>query len=60
MHIAGVHSPGSLGVVHHLVHHLPSLFRAVGDRSFSMAIRCELDGPKVTDTVVVSGPHAWP
>ncbi len=58
-HIAGIHSPGSLGVLHYLAGNLASLHRAVGDRDFSLVVRCELDGPKIADSVLVSGPHFW-
>lgn len=59
VHIAGIHSPGSLGVVHYLVHHLAELYRATGDASFSLAVRCRLDGPTVTGSEVLTGPHKW-
>lgn len=59
VHIAGIHSPGSLGVLHYLAGSLASLHRTVGDRDFSLVVRSELDGPKVADSGLVSGPHIW-
>lgn len=59
VHVAGIHSPGSLGVVHYLASNLASLYRTVGDRNFSLVVRCELDGPKVANSVLISGPHFW-
>lgn len=59
VHIAGIHSPGSRGVLHYLTHHLPDVFRSVGDVSFSMAIRCDLDGIDVSDSRLLAGPYTW-
>ncbi|WP_093354169.1 sigma factor-like helix-turn-helix DNA-binding protein [Pseudonocardia ammonioxydans] len=59
VHIAGIHSPGSLGVLHYLAGNLASLHRTIADRDFSLVVRSELDGPKITDSAVVSGPHFW-
>ena len=58
-HIAGIHSPGSRGVVHYLAHHLADLYRETGDESFSLAVRCRLDGLTVTDSEILTGPHPW-
>jgi len=35
VHIAGIHSIGSLGATHYLTTHLAELFRKVGDESMS-------------------------
>jgi len=59
VHIAGIHSPGSRGVVHHLAHHLGELYRQVGDVSFSLAVRCQLDDVTVIDSAILTGPHIW-
>jgi hypothetical protein len=59
VHVAGIHSPGSRGVVHYLAHHLPELHRAVGDTSFSLAVRCQLDELTVTASEILTGPHRW-
>lgn len=59
VHIAGIHSPGSRGVVHYLTHHLAALHRQVGDESFSVGIRCQLDDLTVTGSDILTGPHAW-
>jgi hypothetical protein len=59
VHIAGIHSPGSRGVVHYLAAHLAELYRQTGDASFSLAVRCQLDGLTVTGSEVLTGPHLW-
>jgi hypothetical protein len=59
VHIAGIHSPGSRGVVHYLARHLGDLYRTVGDESFSLAVRCTLDGLTVTDSEILTGPYTW-
>ncbi|MGQ0480580.1 MAG: hypothetical protein ACT4O0_06060 [Pseudonocardia sp.] len=59
VHIAGIHSPGSRGVVHYLTHHLAELHRQVGDQSFSVGIRCQLDDLTVTASDILTGPHTW-
>lgn len=59
VHVAGIRSPGSRGVLHYLAHHLRELYLRAGDDSVSLAIRCELDDLTVTDSSVVTGPHLW-
>ncbi|MCU1526585.1 MAG: hypothetical protein JWP75_348 [Frondihabitans sp.] len=59
VHVAGIHSPGSRGVVHYLAHHLPELNARVGNDSFSLAVRCQLDGLTVVDSSILIGPHTW-
>ncbi|MDQ2708704.1 MAG: hypothetical protein M3Z25_14150 [Actinomycetota bacterium] len=59
VHIAGIHSPGSRGVVHYLAHHLAELYREVGDQPFSVGIRCQLDDLTVTASEILTGPHLW-
>lgn len=59
VHIAGIHSPGSRGVLHYLAHHLPELCRTSGDGSFSLAVRCQLDDLAVTASEVLAGPYEW-
>jgi hypothetical protein len=59
VHVAGIHSPGSRGVLHYLARHLGELYRDTGDSSFSMIVRCELDGLTVTDSTVLAGPFDW-
>jgi hypothetical protein len=59
VHIAGIHSPGSRGAVYYLAHHLPELHRVVGDKSFSLAVRCQLNGLTVTRSKILTGPHLW-
>src|SRR5690242_5034056 len=36
VHVAGIHSPGSRGVLHYLARHLGELYRDTGDSSFSL------------------------
>lgn len=59
VHVAGLHSPGSRGVVHYLAHQLGELYRQTGDVSFSLAVRCQLDDVTVTDSEILTGPHLW-
>jgi hypothetical protein len=59
VHIAGVHSPGSRGVVRYLGQHLADLYRETGDESFSLAVRCHFDGLAITGSEILSGPHPW-
>jgi hypothetical protein len=59
VHVAGIHSPGSRGVVHYLAHNLAELYRKTGNESFSLAVRCQLDGLAITGSEILTGPHAW-
>jgi transcriptional regulator with XRE-family HTH domain len=59
VHVAGIHSPGSRGVIHFLTGHLAAIYRDTGDRSFSIAVRCHLDGVNVTGSELLAGPHVW-
>jgi len=61
VHIAGIHSPGSRGFLHYLTGHLAELYQQAGDRSFSLAVRCQLadDGVTVTSSEILTGPHPW-
>lgn len=59
VHIAGIHSPGSRGVVHYLAHHLAELHSQVGADSFSLAVRCRLDDLTVIDSEAFAGPYRW-
>jgi hypothetical protein len=59
VHVAGIHSPGSRGVLHYLAHHLGELYRDTGDTSFSLIVRCDLDGLTVTDSHLLAGPFPW-
>jgi len=57
VHIAGIHSVGSLGVAHYLSQQLPELFAAVGETEFSAAVRCTFDDLEITASEVVAGPY---
>jgi hypothetical protein len=59
VHIAGIHSPGSRGVVHYLAHHLPELHARAGTGSYSLVVRSRLDGLTVTGADLLTGPHPW-
>lgn len=59
VHIAGIHSPGSRGVVHYLAHHLAELHAQVGTASFSLVVRSRLDDLTVVDSELLTGPHLW-
>ncbi|MFD8533870.1 hypothetical protein ACFV0L_41325 [Streptosporangium canum] len=43
LYIAGIHAAGAAGVVHYLRHELPTLYREVRTRRFSMLISCRYD-----------------
>ena len=60
VHIAGLHATGSLGAAHHLADHIGELYREVGSgESFSMVIRCDLDGQDISATSVLVPPSIW-
>jgi len=60
VHIAGLHATGSLGAAHYLADHVGELYHQVGaDESFSMVIRCELDGQDISNTSVLVPPSTW-
>jgi hypothetical protein len=59
IHIAGIHSYGSLGAAHYLGAQCARLWSDIGDASFSMVVRCAVDGLRVTDTERVAGPYRW-
>lgn len=59
VHIAGIHSYGSLGVTHYLTNHLAEVWSQVGDVSFSMAVRCTYEGTTITSSSLLAGPYTW-
>jgi hypothetical protein len=59
VHIAGIHSPGSRGVVHYLTRNVAELHSQTDGASFSLAVRCTLDGLAVVDSELLTGPHRW-
>jgi len=60
VHIASLHAIGSLCAAHYLANHIADLYRKVGTReSFSMIIRCHLDGQEISGTSVVVPPSIW-
>ena len=59
VHIAGIHSPGSRGVVHYLAHHLAELHAQAATGSYSLVVRCQLDDLTVTGSDLLTGPHPW-
>ena len=59
VHIAGIHSVGSLGVAHYLGQQLPDLFAIVGETEFSAAVSCTFDDLEITSSEVVAGPYRW-
>lgn len=57
VHIAGIHTMGSLGVVDYLTKHLGDLYAQTKDEDFSCVIRCEYDTPlNVTGSSLLAGP----
>ena len=61
VHIAGIHTMGSLGAVDYLTNHLGDLYAKTKDQEFSCVIRCEYDIPRVevTGSSLVAGPFLW-
>ncbi len=59
VHIAGIHSIGSLGAAQHLTDTIAALFKNVGQTQFSAIISCTYDGMRVTGTDMVAGPFMW-
>jgi hypothetical protein len=59
VHVAGLHSTGSLGAAHYLADHVGELYRTMGDESFSMVVRCDLSGQDISSTAVVVPASAW-
>lgn len=56
LYAAGLHGPGTTGVVHHLAEHLGELYRDVGAQRFSVLIECQYDvqSRTVTSTDVLA------
>lgn len=59
VHIAGIHSIGSLGAAHYLTTHFAEIFRETGDESFSLAVRASYDGLTITGSELAAGPYVW-
>lgn len=59
VHVAGIRSPGSRGVLHYLARHLGELWAETGEAAFSAVIRCELEGLAVTESELFAGPFPW-
>ncbi|MFD8246947.1 sigma-70 family RNA polymerase sigma factor [Nocardia sp. NPDC059691] len=60
VHVAGITSVGSLGVVHWLDEHLPDLFRGNEDKSVSGVVQCEFtDDFRVEESRLIAGPYPW-
>ena len=59
VHIAGIHTAGSVGAAKYLTEHVADLFRKLGDVSFSMIIGCSFEGTQITSTRVIAGPYEW-
>ncbi|MFK0244484.1 hypothetical protein ACIQUM_07285 [Amycolatopsis azurea] len=59
IHIAGIHSIGSLGAAHHLTDTLSALHKKAAKTQFSAIVRCTYDGIRVTGTDMLAGPFLW-
>jgi hypothetical protein len=60
IHIAGITAVGSSGVLHYLTRHLADLWAMVGDKQFSMVIRCEYeDDITITASSALVNPVVW-
>ncbi|KFZ76981.1 hypothetical protein ED92_38330 [Amycolatopsis sp. MJM2582] len=59
IHIAGIHSIGSLGAAHRLADTLAALHKKAGKTQFSAIIRCTYDGMRITSADLHAGPFTW-
>ncbi len=59
VHIAGIHSIGSLGAAHYLAGNLTSLFTELGDVSCSFLVEADYDDLDITSARLLDGPHWW-
>ncbi|OXM43061.1 hypothetical protein [Amycolatopsis alba] len=59
IHIAGIHSIGSLGAAHHLAGHVAALHKKVRKTQFSAIIRCTFEDRRITGTDMLAGPFTW-
>ncbi|OLZ50321.1 hypothetical protein BS330_29100 [Amycolatopsis keratiniphila subsp. nogabecina] len=59
IHIAGIHTIGSLGAAHHLANNLPAVFAATGDTSWSSVVRCAADDRHIEFSELAAGPFVW-
>lgn len=61
VHIAGIHTMGSLGAVDYLSNHLGDLYAKTKDQEFSCVIRCDYDlaNVEVTGSSLLAGPFIW-
>jgi len=59
VHIAGIHTMGSLGVVDYLAKHLADIYAQTKDHEFSCVIRAEFDGLDLTGSSLAAGPFLW-
>ncbi|HEY3691621.1 MAG TPA: hypothetical protein VGL46_15215 [Pseudonocardiaceae bacterium] len=59
VHIAGIHTIGSLGAAHYLANNLAALFQETDDVSCSMVIRCVITTRRVETSQLVAGPFIW-
>ncbi|MFI6364469.1 sigma-70 family RNA polymerase sigma factor [Nocardia sp. NPDC050630] len=60
VHVAGITSVGSLGVIHWLDQNLPMLFMGNENNSVSGVVQCEFDDQfAVESSRLVAGPYAW-
>ncbi len=59
VHIAGIHSPGSRGVLHYLAHHLRELYRDTGDTSFSISCAANSTVSPSPTARPLTKPLAW-
>ncbi|MBN6039110.1 hypothetical protein [Amycolatopsis sp. 195334CR] len=59
VHIAGIHSVGSLGAVDYLSRNLGELFGQVGDEQCSLIVQSSSDGLTITGSKLLAGPFVW-
>ncbi|GAA5156398.1 MULTISPECIES: hypothetical protein [Amycolatopsis] len=59
VHIAGVHSIGSLGAADYLVKNLADLFAKTAETPCSLIVRAGYDGLDITHSELAAGPFLW-
>lgn len=59
VHVAGIHTLGSLAAAHYLANHLGDLYEQIGDQSMSLVVRGAYQGMTITTSALVAGPFVW-
>ncbi|WP_019808790.1 hypothetical protein [Saccharomonospora halophila] len=59
IHVAGIHSIGSLGAAHYLTSHLSDVVSAAGDKPCSLIVRADYQALTITSSELAAGPFVW-